>query len=113
MTDTNGRPLLAKARQAADDYLMRAVAQGRMTSEAAAGLAGLGFTTATSVLSTLRRDGLGVEQITAAYGRQLTKAQAAGDERAVIAAEYALAIWSGMLEDLAAYMGGPGAGAQR
>lgn len=113
MTDTNERPLLAKARQASDNYLMRAIAQGRMTSEAAAGLASLGFTTATSVLSTLRRDGLGVEQITAAYGRQLAKAHDADDERAVIAAEYALAIWGGMLEDLAVYMGGPGTEMQR
>lgn len=113
MTDTNGRPLLAKARQAADNYLMQQVARGRMTPTVAGNLATLGFTTATSVLSTLRRDGLGEEQISAAYGRQLAKAQAAGDERAVIAAEYALAIWGGMLEDLAVYMGGPGTEMQR
>lgn len=108
MHNTNSRPLLAKAREAADAYLLRKVADGSMQPETAEGLATIGFTATTRVLSALRMDGLGEEQITAAYQRQLTAAQADNDSRRIVAAEYSLAIWGGMLADLADYLRGTG-----
>lgn len=111
--DINARPLLANARQAADDYLMRKVADGSMQPETAAGLAGLGFSATSRILSELRTSGLGEEQITAAYGRQLAEAKADNDGRRIVAAEFSLAIWGGMLADLADYLRGTGTEAQR
>lgn len=104
MTDTNPRPTLANAREAADGYLMRQVMDGSMTPDVAKGLATDGFRVATRILSGLRREGVSEQCITDSFQAKLDEARAAGDVQRVISAEYTLAIWDGMLADLAAYL---------
>lgn len=103
MTDANARPLLTEARKAADAYLLRKVADGSVRPDVTGSLSSIGFTATTTVLSALLRDGLGDDQITDAYRRQLAAARVDNDVRGIVAAEYSLAIWGGMLADLAAY----------
>jgi hypothetical protein len=108
MTDTNPRPLLANAHEAAEDYLMRKVAAGDVASDVAKDMVTTGFTVATRILSELRtRDGLSEDAITSAFQRRLDRARAVGDHQRVIAAEFTLAVWDGMQRDLAAYLNHP------
>lgn len=105
MHGTDDRPLLAEARRAGDAFLADMLADGHLSTEAAAGLATVGFTATTRVLADLRvKDGLGEQAITDAWERRLDKARRAGDARSVIAAGYTLAVWDGMQRDLAAYL---------
>lgn len=114
MTETNVRPLLAKAHEAADAYLMRKVMGGSMEPGMAKDMATTGFTAATRTLSILRtRDGLSEQAIVDGFQRQLDSAREAGDEQRVIAAEFTLAVWDGMRADLADYLRSAGAEAQR
>jgi hypothetical protein len=109
MTDLNTHSVLANAREAADEYLARKVADGTMAPDVAADLATIGFTVATRTLSYMRtRDGLSEQAITDGFQRQLDTARAAGDVQRVIAAGYTLAIWGGMQRDLAAWLGATG-----
>jgi hypothetical protein len=106
---TNPRPLLAHAHEAADAYLMRKVMDGAMEPDVAKGMATDGFLVATRTLSDLRnRDGLSAQAITDAFQRRLDRAQTARDDRSVIAAEFALAVWGGMQRDLAEYLSNAG-----
>lgn len=100
------RPSLAHAREAADGLLLRKVTDGEMTVDAAAGMAATGFTVATRVLADLRRQGVSAERITDSFRRKVEQAKAAGDNRAVLAGEFTLAVWDGMQADLAAYLRG-------
>lgn len=110
MTDTNPRPLLAKACEAADDYLMGKVADGSLSPAVAEGLATAGFTVATRILADLRaRDGLSETAITESFQRRLDEARATGDVQRAVSAEYTLAIWAGMQEDLADFLSSVGA----
>lgn len=106
MTDLTDRPVLANARRAADELLMRKVFDGTLTAEAADGLATTGFRAATRTLSLLRtRDGVSEQAITDGFQRQLDAAREAGNEQSALAAEYTLAVWGGMRADLAAWLG--------
>ncbi|MER7487974.1 hypothetical protein ABTY20_19110 [Streptomyces sp. NPDC126497] len=105
MRDTDTRSLLAEARRAADDYLMRKAMDGVLEPDVAENMAGLGFTVATRTLSTMRtQDGLSEDAIERGFQRKLDAARAAGDTQRVIAAEFTLAVWGGMRRDLAAYL---------
>ncbi|MFH8805287.1 hypothetical protein ACH4F6_38060 [Streptomyces sp. NPDC017936] len=105
MNDATARPLLAEAREAADTYLAGMLKDGRLTEEAAAGLATMGFTVTTRVLADMRtRDGLNPQAITGAWKRRLDQARREHDARGTVAAGYALAIWDGMQRDLAAFL---------
>jgi hypothetical protein len=107
MTEINDRPLLAKAREAADEYLMRKVMDGSMEPGMAKDMATAGFTAATRTLSMLRtRDGVSERAIVDGFQRQLDRAREAGDEQRVIAAEFTLAVWDGLRADLAEYLSG-------
>lgn len=109
MNDTNHRPMLAHAREAADALLARRITDGSMTPEAARDMATTGFTVTTRILADLRaRDGLSEQAIVDAFEARLDKARAAGDEQRITAAEFALAVWDGMRRDLAAYLSGTG-----
>ena len=109
MNDTNHRPTLAHARAAADELLMRWVADGSMNPGVARGMAATGFTVTTRILADLRaRDGLSEQDIVDAFEARLDKARAEGLERSAVAAEFALAVWDGMRRDLAAYLSGTG-----
>lgn len=109
MNDTDHRPMLAHAREAADALLARWVIDGSMTPEAARDMATTGFTVTTRILADLRaRDGLSEQDIVDAFEARLVKARAAGDEQRITAAEFALAVWDGMRRDLAAYLSGTG-----
>lgn len=108
MDDTEPRPLLAKAREAAEELLMRKVAEGSMAPDIAKHMATTGFTVATRILSGLCRDGVSGQRIVKSFQAKLDQARSAGDTRRVIAAEYTLAIWDGMQRDLAAYLGDAG-----
>lgn len=112
MNDTaNHRPMLAHAREAADEYLTSKVTDGSMTPEAAQDMAATGFTVTTRILADLRaRDGLSEQAIVDAFEKRLDKARAAGDEQRITAAEFALAVWDGMRRDLADYLSGTGTG---
>lgn len=106
MANLNTHTILAHAREAADELLMRKVMDGSMTPDVAKGLATTGFTAATRTLSTLRtRDGLSEQAIADGFQRQLDQAEAAGDVQRAIAAEFTLAVWGGMRADLAAWLG--------
>ena len=94
---------LAHARAAADELLARKVYEG-MTPEVAMNMATAGFTVTTRTLADLRRDGLSEDQITDAFRAKLVQARDAGDVKGETAAEFALAVWSGMQADLAAYL---------
>lgn len=100
---------LTQARKAADEILERMVTDGTMTADVARVMATEGFRSAARVLSELRRTGVSAEYITEAFGRQLHRGQEAGDQQAVNAAEFTLAVWGGMLADLAEYLKGNGA----
>ena len=114
MPDTDARPMLAEARQAADSYLLHKVVDDGMPSDAAERMASTGFSVVTRTLSILRtRDGLSEQAIADAFQRRLDEAREAGDEQRVISAEYTLAIWDGMRRDLAAYLSGAGTETQR
>ncbi|WP_086559931.1 hypothetical protein [Streptomyces africanus] len=108
MTDTNPRPMLANAHEAAEEYLMRKVAAGDMEPDVAKALATTGFTAATRILSELRKQGVGEQSITESFQRQLDRARADGDVQRVIAAEFTLAVWDGMQRDLAEYLSNAG-----
>lgn len=95
---------LTRARKAADELLERMVADGVMTADTAQAMATVGFLSATRVLSELRMSGVSVECITESFGRQLIQSRASGDQQAVNAAEFTLAVWGGMLADLAEWM---------
>lgn len=105
MNSTDDRPLLAEARKAGDDFLAGMLADGRLSVEAASGLATTGFTVTTRILADLRaRDGLSEQAIVDAFERRLDQARRAGDTQRVISAGYTLAVWDGMQRDLAAYL---------
>jgi hypothetical protein len=109
MTDTNPRPVLARAYEAADEMLARRVADGSLSPEAALDMRALGFTTTTRILSDLRvRDGMSEQAITDAFQARLDKAEDDGDPQRAIAAEFALAVWDGMRRDLANYLSSAG-----
>lgn len=104
MQDTNPRPMLTNAHEAAEELLIRKVAAGDMTPDVAKTMATTGFTSATRILSELRTQGMSEQRITDAFQRQLDAARAAGDVQRIVAAEFSLAIWDGMQRDLAAYL---------
>lgn len=108
MTDTNPRPLLANAHEAAEEYLTRKVVAGDMALEVADGLATAGFLAATRTLSALRKDGVGADKITAAFERQRARGYADQDTHRIVAAEFTLAVWDGMQRDLAEYLSNAG-----
>jgi hypothetical protein len=113
MTDTNPRPMLANAHEAADTYLMRQTLDNGMAPDVAKAMATDGFTVATRTLSELRKQGVGEQSITDAFRRQLDRARETGDVQRVIAAEFTLAVWGGMQRDLAAYLSSAGTETQR
>lgn len=100
---------LTQARKAADEILERMVRSRTMTADVAAAMATAGFRSATRVLSELRTSGVSAECITESFARQLRRGQDAGDQQAVNAAEFTLAVWGGMLADLSEYLKGNGA----
>lgn len=105
MTDTEPRPALAHAHRAAEEMLARKVADDSLTQSAALDMATTGFTVTTRVLADLRRSqGLSERAITESFQARLDKAEAAGDTRSAVAAEFALAVWDGMQRDLAEWM---------
>lgn len=109
MNDTDPRPMLANARAAADEFLMRKVADGSMDPRIAKDMAAAGFTVTTRVLSCLRvQDGMSEADITAAYQGKLAQALAADDKLSAVTAEFTLTVWDGMQADLAAYLRGTG-----
>jgi hypothetical protein len=106
MNDNALRPALAHAREAADEFLMRKVADGSMDPRVAKDLALTGFTATTRTLSHMRvKGGMSEADITAAYRGQLNKARRTGDAGHALAAEFTLAVWGGMLADLADWLG--------
>lgn len=104
MQDTNPRPMLTNAHEAAEELLIRKVEAGDMTPDVAKDMATTGFTAATRVLSELRTRGMSEQCITESFQRQLDRARVADDVQRVIAAEFSLAVWDGMQRDLAAYL---------
>lgn len=110
MTDTYPQPELTHARQAADELLLRMVADGSMSPGAAQGMATTGFAAVTRFLAGLHRRRLSAEWITKMLRDQLSEAQADGDRRRINSDEFALAVWGGMQRDLAARMSSTGAG---
>lgn len=104
MHDTNPRPMLANAHEAAEEYLMSKVVAGDMAPGVAKAMATDGFTAVTRALSELRKEGVSEQCITESFQRQLDRARADGDTQRVISAEFTLAVWDGMQRDLAAYL---------
>lgn len=89
-----------RARRAADELLARKVADGSM-NQATAGAMAVAFNVTTSTLADLRRSGMSEAAITDAYLDRLAQARRLGDVRSVIAAEFTLAVWGGLQDDLA------------
>lgn len=98
------RPVLTRARAAADAALERMVAGGVMTADTALAMAADGFAAAVRVLGELHSDGVHAECITAAFGLELLRGQATGNQQLINSSEFTLAVWGGMQEDLAAHL---------
>lgn len=101
---TEARPMLAHAREAAEELLMRKVAEGAIAPDTALDMGTTGFNVTTRVLADLRRQGVSEQCIVESFQRKPEKALEAGDGKRVTAAEFTLAVWDGMQRDLAEYL---------
>lgn len=95
---------LSHARAAAHEFLARKVYEGVMNPATSDAMAARGFASTTSTLADLRKSGMSEADITTAYLDRLAEARRTNDARGVIAAEYTLAVWSGMQDDLADWL---------
>lgn len=105
MTDILSTPVLARARAAADEFLARKLADGSMSPATAKAMAGRGFTSTARTLTALRRSGVSELAVTTAYMDQIAESRQKNDIRGVTAAEFTLAVWGGLQDDLAEWLG--------
>lgn len=104
MTDSP-KPTLTKAFWAANRLVMGKIMDGAMSKQDADELMSGGFTLAVRTLADLRtREGLSEQDITDGFERQIAKAKETGDGVALLTAEFTLAVWGGMRDDLADYL---------
>lgn len=104
MTDST-KPTLTKAFWAANRLVMRRLWDGSLNERDADELMSGGFTLAVRTLADLRtREGLAEQDITDGFERQVAKAKETGDGVALLTAEFTLAVWGGMRDDLADYL---------
>lgn len=98
------RPKLVNAEKAGTELLADKVAAGLITESSARDILTIGFPFVVRTIANWRREGMSADTITEEFTHRAAKAKRLGRNLAEASAEFYLAVWKGMQEDLAVFV---------